>query len=146
MPKMVRFYHLKKIDMLKLGCILPNLAKIFLHKSTSEKFYPFCENDRDTCKKIREVLTGGPLIVFTRKAVVDKIFIRDFSNICNSIAAVDASQLYPYSMCPDMPTRLYFKWEFGCDMQKFKARHNRSYNCENLVMSYLPETRPEYRI
>ena len=95
MQKMVQFYHQKKIDMLKLGCTLPNLANIFLHKSTNEKFYPFCESVRDLCEKIREDMTGGPSIVFTRKAVVDETFIRDSSNVCKSIVGIDASQLYP---------------------------------------------------
>ena len=81
MQKMVQFYHQKEIDMLKLGCTLPNLANIFLPKSTNEKFYPFCESDRDFCEKIREDMTGGPSIVFTRKAVVDETFIRNSSNV-----------------------------------------------------------------
>ena len=55
MQKMIQFYHNKGIDMLKLGCTLPNLAK----------FYPFCENDKDLSNKIREDMTGGPSIVFT---------------------------------------------------------------------------------
>ena len=45
MQKMLAFYHKKEIDMLKLGCALPNLAKICLHKSTSAKFDPFTETD-----------------------------------------------------------------------------------------------------
>ena len=69
MQKMIQFYYNKGIDMLKLGCTLPNLANICLHKSTNYKFYPFCESDKDLCKKIREDMTGGPSIVFTRKAV-----------------------------------------------------------------------------
>ena len=32
MQKMLVFYHKKGIDMLKLGCTLPNLARICLHK------------------------------------------------------------------------------------------------------------------
>ena len=96
MQKMVQFYHQKETDMLKLGCTLPNLANIFLHKSTNEKFYPFCESDRDLCEKIREDMTGGPSIVFTRKAVEDETFIRDSSNVCKSIGGIDASQFYPY--------------------------------------------------
>ena len=35
MQKMIEFYHDKGIDMLKLGCTLPNLANICLHKSTN---------------------------------------------------------------------------------------------------------------
>ena len=145
MQKMVQFYHQKEIDMLKLGCTLPNLANTFLHKSTKEKVYPFCESDRDLCEKIREDMTGGPLILFTRKAVVDETFIRDSSNVCKSIVGIDASQLYPYSICQDMPTGWYTRWEFDSDMQKFKTRHNRSRNFENMVMSYYQETRPECR-
>ena len=34
MQKMIEFYHEKGIDMLKLGCTLPNLANICSHKST----------------------------------------------------------------------------------------------------------------
>ena len=107
MQNMVQFYHQKEIDMLKLGCTLLNLANVCLHKSTNEKFYPFCESDRDLCEKIRDDMAGGPSIVFTRKAVVDQTFIRDSSNVCKSIVGIDASQLYPYSMCQDMPTGLY---------------------------------------
>ena len=39
MQKMIEFYHQKEIDMLNLGCTLPNLANICLHKSTDSKFY-----------------------------------------------------------------------------------------------------------
>ena len=49
--------------MLKLGCTLPNLANICLHKSTDAKFYPFTEGDKDLLEKIRDVV-GGPSIVF----------------------------------------------------------------------------------
>ena len=95
MQKMVQFYLQKEIDTLDFGCTLLNLANICLHKSTNEKLYPFCESDRDLCEKIREDMTGGPPIVFTRKAVLDEIYIRDSSNVCKSIVGIDASQLYP---------------------------------------------------
>ena len=80
MQKMNEFYHQKEIDMLKLGCTLPNLANICLHKSTDSKFYPFTESDKDLLEKIREDMVGGPSIVFTRKAVVDDTFIRKSTN------------------------------------------------------------------
>ena len=122
--------------MLKLGCTLPNLANIYLQKSIMNKFYSFCESDKDLCEKIREDMTGGPsVIVFTRKAVVDETFGRNSSNVCISVVGIDASQLYPFSMCQDMPTGLYTRWEFDTDMQKFKARHNRSHKFENMVIS-----------
>ena len=89
---MIQFYHNKGIDMLKPGCILPNLANICLHKSTKCKFYPFCESDKDLCEKIREDMTGGPCTVFTRKAVVDGTLIKNSSNVCKSIVGIYASQ------------------------------------------------------
>ena len=144
--KKVQFYHQKENDMLKLGCTLPNLANICLHKSNNEKFYPFCKIDRDLHQKIREDMTDGQSIVFSRKAVVDKIFIRDSSKICKSIVWIYERQFYPYSMCQDMPTWLYTRWEFHSDMQKFNARHNPSRSFENMVMSYYQETKSECRI
>ena len=93
MKKMIGFYHNKGIDMLKLGCTLPNLANICLHKSTNAKFYPFTNSDKDLLAKIREDMVGGPSIVFTRKAVVDHTFIRKSNNLCKSIVGIDASQL-----------------------------------------------------
>ena len=78
--------------MLKLGCTLPNLTNICLHKSTDANIYPFTEADKDLLEKIRGVV-GGPSIVFTRKAVVDETSIRKSTNICKSFVGIDASQL-----------------------------------------------------
>ena len=90
---MIAFYPHIGIDMLKLGCKLPNLANICLHKSTNAKFYPVTDNDKDLLEKIRDNLVGGPSIVFTRKAVVNKTLIRDSANVCKSIVGFGASQL-----------------------------------------------------
>ena len=87
----------------------------------STSFIQFAKMIKICVKKIREDITGRPSIVFTRKAVVDETFIRKSSNVCESIGGIDASQLYPFSMCQDMPTGLYTRWEFDTDMQKFKA-------------------------
>ena len=93
--------------MLKLGCTQPNLDNMCLHKSTDSKFYAFTESDKDLFEKIREDLVGGHSIVSTRKAVVDESFIRKSSNLCKVFVGIDASLLYPYSMCQLMPTGLY---------------------------------------
>ena len=75
MRKMTEFYHQKEIDVSKLGCTLPNLANLGLHKSLDSKFSPFTESDKDfLLEKIRENIVGGPSILFTRKAVVDEAF------------------------------------------------------------------------
>ena len=146
MNKMIKFYHDQKIDMLKLGCTLPNLANIRLHKPMDRKFYPFIEADKDLHEKIRSEMTGGPSIVFTRKSVVDKTLIRRSNNVCKAILGIDASQLHPFSMCQTMPTGVYTRWQFGSNLQNFKARQNKIRKFENMVMSFYQATRPECTI
>ena len=132
--------------MLKLGCTLPKLANFRLHKSTDSKFYPFTESDKDLLEKIREDMVGGPSIIFTRKAVVDETFIRKSTNLCKSIVGIDASQLYPYSMCQPMPTGLYTRRNYDSESQKFMPRKNKTRSFKNMVPSYFQQTRPECRI
>ena len=144
--KLIEFYHQKEIDIIKSGCTLPNLANICLHKSTDSKFYPFTENDKHLLEKIREDMVGGPSIVFTRKAVVDKTFSCISTNLCKSIVGIDASQLYPCSMCQPMPTGLYTRWNSDTESQKFTPRQNKTRSFENMVLSYFQQTRPECKI
>ena len=132
--------------MLKLGCTLPNMANGCLHKSTNAKLFPFTETDKNLLQKIREDMVGGPSIVFTSKAVVHEPFIRNSRNICKSIVGIDASQLYPYSMCQPMPRGLYTWWEYDTESNKFKPQQNKSRNFENMVMSYLQRKRPDCNI
>ena len=146
MQKMIVFYHDKDVDMLKLGCTLPNLANNCLHKSTDAKFYPFTERDKDLLEKIRENVVGGPSVVFTRKAVVDETFIQKSANICKSIVGIDASQLYPYSICQPMPNGLYTRWDFDSETSRSTPRQNKTRSFENMVMSYFQRTRQEFEI
>ena len=146
MQKMIAFYHDKDIDMLKLGCTLPNLANICLHKSTDAKLYPFTEGDKDLLEIIREDVAGRPSIAFTRKAVVDKFFFRKSANICKSIVGIHASQLFSYSMCQPMPTGLYTRWDFDSEKIRFTIRQNKAHSFKNMVMSYFQRTRPEREI
>ena len=88
-------------------------------------------------------MVGGPFIVFTRKTVVDETFIRNSRNICKSIVGIDASQLYPYSVCQPMPTGLYTRWEYDTESNRFKPQQNKSRNFENIVMSYFQRKRPD---
>ena len=132
--------------MLNLGCTSPILANICLHKSTNSKFYPFTESDKDLLEKIRENMVDGPPIVFTRKAVIDETFIRKLTILCQSVVGIDASQLYPYSMCQPMPTALDTRWKYDSESQKLMARQNKTCSVENMVLSYFQQIRPEYMI
>ena len=136
MKKTIEFYHGKRIDMLKLGCTLPNLANICLHSATNVMFYPFPKGDKDLLEKIREDMVGGLSFVFPRKTVVGETRIRLSSNTCESIKDIDASQLYPYAMCQPIPTGLYTRWEFNADLQRFKPRSNETRSFENMDMAF----------
>ena len=116
---MIAFYHDKDIDMLKPGCTLTNVTKTWLHKSTDLNFYPFKEGDEDLLEKIRGNLVGTPSVVFTRKAVVDEIFIRSSTELFKSFAGIDASQLYPYSKTQTMSIGLFTRWDLDSETGGF---------------------------
>ena len=146
MQKMIEFYHQKEIDMLKLGCTLPNLANDCLHKSTDSKIYPFTESDKDLLGKIREVILGEPSIDFTLNAGVDETFIRKPTILCKSFVGIDANQLYHYSMCQPMPTGLYTRWNYEPESQNFMPQQNKTRSFENMALPYFQQTGPERRI
>ena len=84
-------------------------------------------------------MTGGPSIVFTRKAVVDQTLIRNSENICKSIVGIDASQLSPSQCVKKCP--LCFTLN-GNLIQKIKARQNKLTNFGNMFMSFLQSQSP----
>ena len=146
MQKTLVFHHKNGIDMLKPGCTLPNWANICLHKSTSAKFYPFTKTDKDLLQKVQEDMVGGPSIVFTRKAAVDETFFQKSRNICKSIVGLDASQLYPHSICQPKPTRLCTRWEYDTESTRFQPQRNESTNFEKMGLSFFQRQRPDCKI
>ena len=102
--KLIVFYHSKRSDMLKLGCTLHKFTNNCEYKSTTSTFYPFSDTVKGLLEKMQDYKICGHSIVFTRKVVVDTIFIRNSTRKC--FVDIDASQLYTYSMCPAMPTSL----------------------------------------
>ena len=65
-----------------------------------------------------------PSFVFAKKAVFDQTFILNSEGICKLIVGIDASQLYIFSLCQEMPTGLYTRWELVSDSVKCKTRRN----------------------
>ena len=107
MRKMIEFYHNKEVDMLKVGCTLPKLANICLHKSTDSKFYPFTESEKDLLEKIREDMPGSPSIVFTHQAVVDETFLYANHQTC-------ANQLLVSMLVSFIPTQCVNQCQLDC--------------------------------
>ena len=140
--KAIAFYHYKDIHKLKLGCTLPSLANIYLHKSTDAKFYPLTPGKKGLLEEIWDVV-DCPFIVFTRKVLVEELFIRMSTSLCKSFVGIDAGQLYPYSMCQPMPTGLYTRWDLDSETSIFTPRQSRTRSLENMVMSSFQQTRPD---
>ena len=122
MQKMVDNLYRKEIEVLKLRCTSPNLPNICLHKSTTAKFYPITENDKELLERIRGDMVGGPSLVFTGKTVVKETFVRDSTYWCLTTVGTDFNQLYPYSMSQAMPTDLYTRRELDSESSNFKPR------------------------
>ena len=92
-PKLIQFYHNQGIYMSKLGFTFPFLFRF--QNYVPAQFYQFCEGDKDLFEKLRDDMTIGTSVVFTRKAVlIDETFIRLSSIICKPIDGIDASQFY----------------------------------------------------
>ena len=144
--KLLPFCCDKDIDMLKLGCTLPNLAIICLHSYTDAIFYAFTEADKDLLEKNQEDVVDGTFVVFTRKAVVDETFIPKSKSLGKSIGGFDASHLYPYSMCQPTPTGLYTRWYLDSETDRFTPRQNKARSFESIVLSYLQRTRPDCKV
>ena len=143
--KNVKFHHYKGIDVLKLGCNLPNPTKLCLHCSTCAIFYPFTDNAKALQTKDREDKIGRPSLVFTRKVFVDETHIHKSINVCKSTIGIDASQTYPCSLCQAMPTRQHTKYEFDADLQRLKPRQTKFRRFENMVLLYFQRMLPDCR-
>ena len=103
MQRMISFYHDNVIDMLKLGCTLPNLANICLHKSTDAKFHPFTEADKDLLEKIREDVVG----FLHRKQLLMKLLFKNQQTCANLLLELMPANYIP-TRCVN-PFRPVFK-------------------------------------
>ena len=80
---MIAFDHDKDIDRFKLGCRLPNLANICLHKPTDAKFYPFTEGDKDLLEKIEKISLVVYLSFLHVKQLLMKLLFESLQTYAN---------------------------------------------------------------
>ena len=143
---MIAFYHDKDSDRLNVGCTLPNLANICLHKNTDAKFYPFTEGHTDLLVKKHRDVFGGPFIVFTRKAVVDEDSIRKSTYAISLLVLTLANYTSTQCVCLSMPTGLYTRWDLDLETGGLRTQQNKTRSFQNVVMSYFQRTRPTCKI
>ena len=91
-------------------------------------------------------MVGEPSIVFRREAVVDETFFRDLTNLCKTVVGIDASQLYPFSLCQAIPTVMYTRCQLHSESGKLKPRRNKTRRFENTVMLNLDLVRPQCKV
>ena len=91
-------------------------------------------------------MIGGPSILFTRKAIAGETKIRYTENLCKTTVGKDASQLYPLSMCKEMATGLYTRWEIDAKKKNIIPIQNWRRHFEYMVMDHLQNTRPDCKI
>ena len=112
--------------MLKLGCTLPNLANICVHKPTDAKFYTFTDGDENlSWKKIEKMLLVVHPSFSHAKQLMMKLLFEKLQT-CKFIAGIDASQLYPYSTCESILTGLYTQWDLHPETFKFRRQESQS--------------------
>ena len=73
---------------------------------------------------------------------MSKTKIRFTDNLCETIIGIDAGQLYPLSMCQELPTELYTRWESDDKLRIFKPLRNRRRQFENRMIEYFQNARP----
>ena len=141
MRNMDDFFYNEGIEILQLGCTLPNQATICLHKSNNAKFHPFMLSDKGVTKKRRKDMVGGPSIVFTRKVVLKRLD--------RVIQLTDSKPLMELTLVNFIHTFLsgnaygcLQKWNPSFESGKFKPRSKKQSRFENMVRSYFQSVRP----
>ena len=97
MQKIIEFYHQKEIDMLKLGCTLPNLANICLHKSTDSKNTLLLKTIKTCWRRLVKIWLVVPPLSLHAKQRLAKLLSAN-QRIC-------ASQLSAYAQANPIPIR-----------------------------------------
>jgi hypothetical protein len=130
--KMLAFYKLNKIDLLKTCISIPGAARRMLYNYENTNFALCNEYDLSLYMKIKQNLTGGPSIVFNLVAEIGRQ-MGENKSICNSIVGYDANSLYLYAIGQPMPTCLHvrhkaknrFTPEFSFKaLDQYLARHS----------------------
>ena len=109
MQKKVAFHHYKDIVMSKLGCILPNLANIFLQKSTDTKISLFAEADENFLEKTREDVVGGLLSFLHAKQLLLNLYFESVQTYANQLLALmlaNFTEIRCVNSCPPVFIRV----------------------------------------
>ena len=106
--KQFAFYKQQNIDMFKDGVSVPGLTLLYLfNELPSNTFFTvFNQTNSDLHLLVKDIIVGGPAIIFHRYHEKDITKIRG-EETCRSIVGYDANALYLWALMQDMPTGWY---------------------------------------
>ena len=102
--------------MLNLGCTLPNLGNICLHKSTDTKFYPFTETNKGLLKETWENALGGLLSFLHAKKLLMKLLFESLQTYANQLLGLMPAQ-YVHNQCVNPCLPVFIRIEISVKRQ-----------------------------
>ena len=111
--KMQQFYFDHHIDLFKVAVSVPGIARRWLFQTAQDakaSFGLIDDRDDDLYYTIKQNIVGGPSIIFTCDAEVNRTFIRDDSTRpCANVVGFDANALYLDCIDKAMPCGSYVR-------------------------------------
>jgi len=110
--KLQKFYRDKQIDIFKTTISVPGIARQMVFKSAKDERAYFSLIDKqnaDLYYSLLESLTGGPSIIFTRKAVANETFVRQGQQPVKKVIGLDANALYLWAFDQDFPVGSFIR-------------------------------------
>ena len=109
--KQAGFYKQQNIDMFKDGISVPGLLLLHLFNDLPNDTYftDFNRTNSDLHELVKDIIVGGPAIIFHRYHEKDVTKIRGGGETCRAIVGYDANVLYLWALMQDMPTGWYVR-------------------------------------
>ncbi|XP_076815041.1 uncharacterized protein LOC143461131 isoform X2 [Clavelina lepadiformis] len=122
----INFYWTLSVDMLKDSISIPSITLKYL-LSTLERgiFFSLIEKrDADLHRLIRENITGGASIIFTRyhEKGITRIRNQQYqqqAKLCQTVLGLDVNGLYLHALAQPMPTSTYIRYKRDGDSDRF---------------------------
>ena len=121
--KMSQVYHAQGLNIFKDAISLPRLTQKLIFSSLQDDYFTtFSKTHQHIYTDLRQNLTGGPSIVFTRLMGKGRIMNND--QICQKIVGYDCNSMYLWALGLAQPTGSYRLREKSQGFQKHSKKRN----------------------
>ena len=138
--RLQKFYRDNDIDIFKTTISVPGIARQMVFKSAKDEGAYFSLIDKknaDLYYSLLESLTGGPSIIFTRKAIANETFIRNGNKPVRKVIGLDANALYLWAFDQEFPVGSFIR---RLSKDNFKPIIRDWYNSMFHWMDYISKT------